>query len=116
MRDGQGCHAVELGHAEVRHDDVRSKFAQLVREILFRIDDAMLDRQSRAFQLAQIELRVAAAVFGKQDADAFGQGHGRLTAFTAERNTRRSAWFFGVVSGGDFIQFQTISPDTVCRL
>jgi len=73
-RDGQGAHAVEPRHAEVREDDLRRELGELLAELGFRVDAMPGAIQARSLQCAQHQLGVMGLVFDQQDPHRTGSG------------------------------------------
>ena len=68
-RDPERAHAVELGHAEVGKDDMRTEFADLATEVFLALHAAHAHRKTGSLELALGELGVALDVFYHDDSE-----------------------------------------------
>ena len=68
-RDPERAHAVELGHAEVRKDDMRTEFADLATEVFLALHAARAHRKTGSLELALGEFGVALDVFHHDDSE-----------------------------------------------
>src|SRR5206468_1529496 len=68
-RDPERAHAVELRHAEVGEDDMRTEFADLAPEVLLALHAAREHAKAGALELALGELGVALDVFHHDDSE-----------------------------------------------
>jgi hypothetical protein len=64
----QRCHAVEVGHREIRQDDVRRESFQLPQECFLAVHDTIFKRDACAPEFTQRELGVVFDVLDEKEA------------------------------------------------